>query len=71
LAEGWKSQKRQVQNQHLGHPAIATRKQILTDYGSYKNHFRVLSEECNQSLRTIAEAFDGLISKPAGSAPVR
>ena len=48
-----------------GEEATAIRKQILTDYGSYKKHFRVLSEECDQSLRSIAEWLTKLIPQPA------
>jgi hypothetical protein len=50
-----------------GDEAITIRKQTLTDYGSHKNHFRILSEECDQSLRAIAEAFAKLISESGES----
>jgi hypothetical protein len=57
-----------VKGHASGDEATAIKKQILTDYGSYKGHFYALSEECDQSLRTLAKAFDGLISKPADAA---
>jgi len=51
-----------------GEEATEIKKQTLKEYGSYKKHFRTLSEECDQSLRTIAETFEKLISKAAGAA---
>jgi len=41
-----------------GDDAVAIRKQVLADHGSYKKHFRVLAEEIDQSLQEIADAFE-------------
>ena len=38
-----------------GKKAEEIRQQILSDYGSYKNHFEVLCGECDESLQTISE----------------
>ncbi len=36
-----------------GEEATAIRKQILVEHASYKNHFRALTEEIDQSVRAI------------------
>ena len=52
-----------------GDEALAIRKQTLTEYGSYKKHFRVLTEEVDQSIRAVAGAFEKS-SKSAGTVSV-
>jgi hypothetical protein len=51
-----------------GDEATEIKKQTLKEYGSYEKHFRSLSEECDQSVRTMAKGFDKLIPKPASAA---
>jgi len=46
-----------VKGHAAGKDAVAIREQILADHGSYKEHFRSLCEMCDQSLRSLAEAF--------------
>jgi len=55
-----------VKGHASGEEAVAIRRQILTEYGSYKKHFRVLSEESDQSIQEIARAFEKLPCGPAG-----
>lgn len=40
-----------------GEEATAIRKQILAEHASYKNHFRTLTEEIDQSIRAIEAIF--------------
>jgi hypothetical protein len=41
-----------------GTEATTIRKQALTEHGSYKKHFQVLTEEVDQSIRVIGAAFE-------------
>ena len=36
--------------------ATAIKQEVLTEYGSYKTHFRVLCGECDESIQTITNA---------------
>lgn len=59
-----------VKGHASGKHAVAIKKQILADHGSYKGHFRSLCEKCDQSLRSIAEAFKKVGSEKLQSGPV-
>jgi hypothetical protein len=48
-----------------GDEGIEIKKQILAEHGSYKEHFYALSAECDQSLQTIAKAFEKMPSNSA------
>jgi hypothetical protein len=52
-----------------GTEAMTIRKQVLTEYGSFKKHFQVLTEEVDQSIRVIGAAFEksGLPKSPAAA----
>jgi len=41
-----------------GEEAVAIRKQALEKWGSYKNHFRALANDLDESVRAIAEALE-------------
>jgi len=49
-----------VKGHSSGKDGIAIKKQILTDYGTYKEHFQALCQRCDESVRVIAEAFKKL-----------
>ena len=38
--------------------ATRIKQQILSDYRTYKGHFRALCKRCDEALRAISEAFD-------------
>lgn len=40
-----------------GQEATELKRKALADFGTYKDHFRALSQECDESMRTIAEGF--------------
>lgn len=44
-----------------GDSAVEIRKQVLTKYGTYQQHFQSMCGECTDSIRAIAEAFKGLV----------
>ena len=46
-----------VKGHASGNDAAAIRKQILNQHGDYKEHFWALCKRCDESIRTIAEAF--------------
>jgi hypothetical protein len=46
-----------VKGHASGKDAVAIRGQILADHGSYKEHFRSLCGRCDESLRSLAQAF--------------
>lgn len=41
-----------------GEEAADLKRKALTDFGSYKDHFRALVQECDESMRIIAEALE-------------
>jgi hypothetical protein len=58
-----------VKGHASGKEAAAIRKQILKEHGAYKEHFRVLSKRCDESIRTIAKVFqDTDLGAPTDSA---
>lgn len=46
-----------VKGHASGKDGAALKKQILKDHGSYKEHFRALCQRCDESMRSIREAF--------------
>lgn len=44
----------------------ATRKQILMQHGSYKEHFEALCRQCDESVRIITEALSKIIARFPG-----
>ncbi len=49
-----------VKGHASGKDGAALKKQILNDHGSYKEHFRALCQRCDESIRGITEAFNGM-----------
>jgi hypothetical protein len=49
-----------VKGHASGKDGAAIKKQILRDHGSYKDHFRSICQRCDESVRSIAEAFKGI-----------
>jgi hypothetical protein len=50
-----------------GEEAIETRRQILLQHKSYKDHFRALCAECDEALRTIQEIFEKAWNSPSSN----
>lgn len=40
-----------------GSEAVEIKRQVLADHGTYRQHFDVLCQTCDESIRTIREAF--------------
>jgi len=48
-----------VKGHASGNEGAALKKQILKEYGSFKEHFRNLCQRCDESIRALMEVFKG------------
>jgi hypothetical protein len=49
-----------VKGHSSGRETIKIKQKVLTDHRSYTEHFRVLCSQCDDSVRAIGKAFEGL-----------
>src|SRR5207249_4096279 len=53
-----------------GEHAVAIKQKALAEHGSYKNHFRTLCSECDESIRTVAKALQETELRPERPMPL-